>query len=296
MPKARVARRWNFSWLWIVPVLALGFVGWLVFKTWIAKGPTITVTFKDAQGIEAGQSDVKFRGAKIGEITGISLSKDLQSVRIKIELQKSAADLARSDSQFWIVQPEIRAARITGLRTIVSGSYIEAKPGEGPATNEFVGLDAAPVLAYHRAGLNIVLLREELGSIQEGTPLFYRGLRVGEVTHFELSSNSIAVRIDAHIDESYAPLVRDNTVFWNAGGIHFNIGLFGADIRAKSFETLVSGGIAFNTPPGAGSPVRDGALFRLYDKPRDEWQKWAVPISISPTQSSPIRRAQPARR
>jgi paraquat-inducible protein B len=296
LPQAKIAKRWKFTWLWIVPVLALGFVGWLILKTRLAKGPTITVTFNDAQGMEAGKSDVKFRGAKIGEITRISLSEDLRSVRIKIELQKSAEDIARAGSQFWIVQPEISASRITGLRTIVSGSYIEAKPGEGPHTNEFVGLNQAPVLTYHRAGLNIELLREELGSIQEGTPLFFRGLKVGEVTHFELSSNALAVRIEAHIEDPYAPLVHDNTFFWNSGGIHFNIGLFGADIRAKSFETLVSGGIAFNTPPGAGAPVRDGALFRLYEKPKDEWQKWAAPINISTQPSSVPSRIQHGRK
>jgi paraquat-inducible protein B len=286
LPKARVARRWTFTWFWIVPALALAFVGWLAFKTWIAKGPTITVTFDDAQGIEAGKSEVKFRGAKVGDVTKVSLSKDLQSVRIKIELDQSAEEIARAQSQFWLVEPQISAAQITGLRTIVSGSYIEVKPGKGARTNEFTGLSEAPALAYHRGGLELVLLREQLGSIQKRTPIFYRGVQVGEVTDFELSTNALTVEIHAHIDEAYAPLVRQNTRFWNAGGIHFNFGLLGADIRAKSFETLFSGGIAFNTPPNTGASVRDGALFRLYDKPQDEWEKWAAPIHISPSNSS----------
>jgi len=287
LPKARIAKRWRVSWIWFVPVIAAGFVGWLIVRTYIQRGPRVTVTFSDAKELEAGKSEVKFRGAKIGMVTGIKMSKDLQSVRIRIEFDKSASDLARGGSQFWIVEPQVTAERIRGLRAIVSGNFVEVKPGTGDRTNYFTGLEEAPVLAHQRKGLEIVLLREQLGSIENGTAIYFRGIQVGEVTHFELSSNAVAVRISAHIDEGYEPLVRENTKFWNAGGINFNLGLLGANLRAQSFKALIAGGIAFNTPPQPGPCVKEGAVFRLYEKAEDEWEKWASSIMISPPPTEP---------
>lgn len=282
LPKARVAKRWRVSWIWVVPVLAAGFVGWLIVRNYLARGPKVTVTFSDAKELEPGKSEVKFRGAKVGLVSGIKVSKDLQAVRVTMEFDKPASDLARIGSQFWIVEPQVTAERIRGLHAIVSGNYVEVKPGAGERTNQFIGLDEAPVLAHQRKGLEIVLLRAQLGSVENGTAIYFRGTQVGAVTHFALSPDAVTVRINAHIDEGYEPLIRENTKFWNAGGINFNLGLLGANLRAQSFKALIAGGIAFNNPPQPGARVKNGAVFRLYDKAEDDWEKWVTEIKISP--------------
>jgi len=281
LPKARIVKRRWFNWAWLVPLFAAGFVGWLIARTYITRGPRIHIRFTQAQGLEAGKSEVKFRGAKIGMVTGIRLTKDLSGVDVKIELTKSASEIARTGSTFWIVEPEVSAAQIRGLQTIVSGDYIEAKPGPGDETNYFVGFEEPPALPQDRPGLVLVLMNPKLGSIQKGSAIYYRGLQVGQVLRYQLGGDAQAVSITAQVDEPYAALVRENTKFWNAGGLQMNLSLLGAKVRAESVKALVSGGIAFATPDQPGARVKNGAVFRLYDKVEESWEKWTPNIAIT---------------
>jgi paraquat-inducible protein B len=280
LPKARAAHDWRFSFIWIVPVLALAFVGWLVYRRVIAKGPTITIRFRDAEGLQAGNSVLRFRGATLGNVKALKLSKDHQSVEVEVGLEKSAEDLAREGSEFWIVKPSVSASKIQGLGTIVSGDFITIRPGTGKPADHFVGLEEAPVEKTEADGLKIVLLASKLSSLERGSPIFYRGIQVGEVLNYELGSDSQLVKISAIIEPHYEPLVRMNTVFWNAGGINVNIGLFGAAISAHSFQSLISGGIAMATPNTAEKEAPQGTTYRLYEKPDEKWLAWEPAIHL----------------
>ena len=283
LPRAQIAPRRRLPLVWIVPLLALVFVAWLVVQHYAERGPTITIRFREATGLEAGKSEVQFRGAVIGQVADIRLSEDLQAVLVEVELHKSAERVARAGSEFWIVQPEVTAERIRGLGAIVSGNYIDTKPGDGERTVRFVGLEQPPVVTHAAEGLQIVLLAPELRSITRGSAVTYRGVNVGQVTSYELETNAQAVRIHAHIENGYASLVRMNSRFWNAGGFDVDLGWLGAEIRAQSLKTLVAGGIAFATPDRFSERAGDGTAFRLYEKPEDEWHRWAPAILVAPT-------------
>ena len=284
LPEAKIVPRRRFSFVWIVPLLAIGFVAWLAVRYYAERGPTIIIRFREATGLEAGKSELQFRGAIIGQVADIRLSDDLQSVLVEVDLKKSAEQVARVGSEFWIVQPEVTAERIHGLGAIVSGNYIEVKPGTGKRTLRFGGLEQPPVLPHAAEGLQVALLATDLHSITRGSAVTYRGVRVGQVTSYELETNSQAVRINAHIDLAYAPLVRLNSRFWNAGGLDVDLGWLGAEIRAQSFKTLVAGGIAFATPDRFSEAAKDGTVFRLHEKADDSWQRWAPEILIPPKQ------------
>jgi paraquat-inducible protein B len=222
---------------------------------------------------------VLYRGIKIGAVQSLQLADGGQSVVVRVKLDRSATALARQGSIFWIVRPSLKLGSISGLRTIVSGDYVTVQPGDGARTNIFVGAEQAPLSPI--PALQITLLTDDLGSLEAQSPIFYRGIQVGEVTDFHLSNQASNVVINARIGQDYAPLVRVNSEFWNAGGINFHAGLFsGIQISAESAQTVVSGGIAFATPTDYGPQITNGAVFLLNKKEDDLWKNWNPPIGL----------------
>ena len=165
------------------------------------------------------------------------------------------------------------------MRTIVSGNYVTVQPGDGARTNTFVGVEQAPLTPVK--AVQITLLTDDRGSLDSESPIFYRGIQVGEVTGFHLADEASNVVINARIFEDYAPLVRVDTRFWNAGGIDFHAGLFsGIQISAESAQTIVSGGIAFATPPNYGPRATNNTVFPLNKKENEDWKNWSPAIEL----------------
>lgn len=287
LPHAKIRRKKSAWLLWLVPIAAAGLCVWFVYRDFVATGPLITIYFKNAEGLEEGNTPVKYRGAKVGMVKHLRLAENDETVEASVRLTGSAKNLARAGSLFWIVRPELKLGSISGLGTIISGQYISVQPGHGPPTNAFVGADKEPV-AEGTNGLRVVLLAPNLSSLQEQSPIFYRGIQVGKVLHFQLGSDAQEVVIHALIREEYAPLVRGNSRFWNAGGIDIHLGLFqGADISAASPKTLVSGGIEFATPTDFSEPATNGLVFRLYEKADDAWKDWKPKIGLHLPERAP---------
>ena len=280
LPQAKIQRN-RLAWMyWLFPAGALGLCAWFIYRDVIAGGPVVTIFFRDADGLEEKNTLVKFRGANVGAVNSLELTKDHEFVKVTARLSGSAGTLAREGSVFWIVRPEVKVGSVSGLGTIVSGEYIGVQPGNGPRTNSFMGADQEPV-SNLPGELQIVLHSSSLGSLQELSPIFYRGIQVGEVLYFQLSNDSREVTIHARIRKAYAPLVRVNTMFWNAGGIDFRLGLFkGVQISAESPKTVISGGIEFATPPDIQDAATNGTPFALYEKPEDKWKTWAPAIKL----------------
>jgi paraquat-inducible protein B len=279
LPKAKIEKS-RFSWfLWLIPIAAALLCAWYVCHDYIFAGPAITIYFQNAEGLQEQNSLLQYRGVKIGEVETLQLTQDRQRVAVKVRLDTSAEAIARQGSVFWIVRPEIKLGSVSGLRTIVLGDYITVQPGNGARTNLFMGAEKEPIEPIQ--ALDILLLATKLDSLQPQSPVFYRGIQVGEVLDCRLSDNGREVLIHARIGKQYAPLVRMNSKFWNAGGIDFHLGLFsGAKITAESAQTLISGGIAFATPPDLQNAATNGTVFGLNEKMEAEWEKWAPAIPL----------------
>ena len=282
-PRARIRkRRWTIPWIWLVPVAAALVAGYQVYQRTHEFGSTINIRFTDVTGLKSRQTSIQYRGADIGQVTSIVLSKDQQYAVVRAKLQRQASFVARQRSSFWIVRPQLGMGNITGLGTLISGPHIAVSPGGGPATTEFIGVEHSPTI-LDPEGLNVVLLAPHCGSLRTGVPVYYRGVEVGAVQDTLLSTNSAAVEIHCVIRQRYAPLVRAESKFWNVSGLDVHLGLFrGADINVESVRTLLIGGIAFATPDAHSGCVEDGIAFRLYDKPEKEWNEWNPQIPIAP--------------
>ncbi|MGE9295143.1 MAG: intermembrane transport protein PqiB [Puniceicoccales bacterium] len=287
LPDVIVAEKTGFSIIWIVPLIALAIAGYLIYDTYTKRGEEIEITFKDGSGLVAGKTEIQYLGVQVGIVKSVSLDEKLSQVVVTARLDKSADGLATQGAAYWVVRPEIGIGGIRGLDTLLSGPYIGVEPGDGqtPQT-EFTGLPEQPAAGPNEPGLNIILQAEKLGSLKDGDPIYYREFQVGEVDQVSLASDARSVHAHVHIKEDYAPLIRTNTRFWNASGIGMDLSLFGgAKIKTESLSSLLTGGVAFATPDNdaMGGEVQDGAVFKLFDDPEDDWAKWSPTIDLPDT-------------
>lgn len=266
IPAAKVTRKRRLSVIWIIPLVALAIAAWLAYMTLSQRGPMITITFKDASGIEAGKTAVKYLDVDIGTVQSVRLSRDQTHVIVAARMSKDIEDSLRDQTQFWVETPRVSAQGISGLGTLLSGPYIGMRPGEGDKVREFKGLETPPVLTDSSKGTQFTLHAPTLGSIGPGSPIYYRGIAVGEALGYKLVEEERAVNIQIFIRAPYDELVRADSHFWNASGIDVSIGAKGVNVRTESLASLLAGGIAFETPVEAASaePAKSGTVFPLY--------------------------------
>ncbi len=261
-------RRRRFSIVWIIPIVVVLIGGWLAYKTIAEKGPTITIDFKTAEGLEAGKTKVKFKEVEIGLVEDVTIKPDLSGVVITANLSKEVENHLSNNTRFWVVRPRLGAGGVSGLSTLVSGAYVEMDPGEkGAAAKEFVGLELPPLVRAETRGKTFNLKAEKLGSFSYGSPIYYRGFKAGQVLGFELEEDNKTVAVHIFINEPYDALVHEHSRFWNVSGIHLSVDANGMNLRTESLETLLQGGIAFDTPTTLeiGQPAKEGTTFALFN-------------------------------
>ncbi|HJQ63590.1 MAG TPA: MlaD family protein [Burkholderiales bacterium] len=281
LPEARITRRrWQFSIVWIVPLIAVVTAGVLVYDHVREWGPEIAIRFSDAGGVRTGQTQLKYRGIPIGDVIAVELSPDQRYAIVKAQLRRSAAGIARDGSVFWIVRPQVGLENITGLGTVLTGPEIHVLPGSGEPASVFTGLEGVPT-AIDPTGLKVVLRTSQLSGLRPNAPVYYRGIEVGAVEAVRLTDDAAAVDVHAVIRKRYARLVRSSSRFWVVGGLDVSAGLLrGLELKVESFKSLLVPGIAFATPDDASKPAPSGMGFLLYDAPRKEWLEWAPKIPL----------------
>ncbi|MDO9714175.1 PqiB family protein [Paracraurococcus lichenis] len=266
--RARVDLRPRLSPIWLVPLVAVLIAGWLVWDAMAKRGPLITVTFQSAEGLQAGQSHLRHLDVDVGLVESISLNPDLGGVRVAIRTTREAEPLLTENAQFWVVRPRLFAGSLSGLGTLLSGSYVEViRPAEGGQRQlSFTGLEDPPVLEAHVPGRTVELQASRIGSISVGSPIFFRDLNVGKVLGWDLGSMAESVTIHAFIRAPFDQYLRANSRFWNASGVSVQLGAEGVQLQLESLAALLLGGIAFDTPDdsrvAAGTAIP--AAFPLY--------------------------------
>ena len=247
-------------------------------------GVAIQITFKGG-GLDEN-AKIKYRGITVGTVDSVVLSKSLDKVVVSAHLAPHAGAFAREGTRFWIVEPEVGLAKVSHLGTLITGKYIEVRPAKekGKFKWKFVGLQTPPMEKPTKTGLNIKLTADQLGSIKEGDKVYYREIVVGHVASYELAKTADQVLIHVNIQHRFAPLVRKNTVFWNASGIGVNWRLFkGLHLHTESLASILAGGVAFATPDNdkMGKRAKENAVFPLHAEAKDEWLKWKPTIKLA---------------
>ncbi|WP_419735172.1 MlaD family protein [Pseudomonas sp. COR18] len=269
LPKAKTRPASNWSAIWVLPLIALIIGGWLGWRAYNQTGIEIQVRFESGQGIQANKTEVVYKGMPIGKVKALTLDTEgsTKGVNVTIEMNKDVESSLRTNTRFWLVKPNVSLAGITGLETLVSGNYIAVSPGDGEPARKFKALSEEPPLSDLKPGLHITIKADRLGSLNRGSPVFYKQIQVGQIKSYALSPDQNMVELKVFIEPAYASLVRKHTRFWNASGISIDANLSGVKLRSESLASIVAGGIAFATPENRkDSPPTDPSLpFRLYE-------------------------------
>ncbi len=280
---ARIKQSKARGFPWLLPILAAIFALYLVVNSLMANGPMITVHSLEGHGLGVGDP-LRYRGVDVGTVRSIELTGDLHQVAVRLRLKPEAAGLCREGSRFWVVRPEMAVDRVEGLETIVGARYLRVSPGdlEDPERFEFTALESPPVLdVIKEGGLRIQLEASKASNLGPGTRISYRGIPVGSVLGTRLASDGGTVEIDAYIEPDYRDLVRDNTWFWNTGGLEVNVALTeGLSVEMDSLRSLIIGAIAMATPTAVGELVEDGTRFSLHESAHESVDDWRPLLNV----------------
>ncbi|NKI96984.1 MlaD family protein [Rhizobacter sp. SG703] len=248
------------SVVWLVPVIALAVGISLVVNSLLQAGPHITIEFRTAEGLEAGKTEVRYKEVVVGRVDAVSLSEDRKRVIASVRLARSAASLAVEDTNFWVVRPRIGVGGISGLATLVSGAYIGADAGVSSEDRKaFVGLEVPPFVLRGEPGRSFVLRAPDLGSLDVGSPIFYRRTRVGRVVGYTLDAEKDELLVQIFIEAPYERLVNNRSRFWNASGFDFTLNASGLTVDTQALTSVIGGGVAFEHSDQATPDTKDEA-------------------------------------
>jgi paraquat-inducible protein B len=250
LPQATTRRGRRFSIIWIVPLVAVAIGAWLAWDTLSKEGPTIKISFESGEGLQAGQSQLKYKDIVFGTVKSLELSPDQTHVVVTVATTHQAEPLMTDGTIFWVVKPRLFAGNISGIETLLSGSYIGMLPAEkaGKSQRDFVGREDPPVLGAHVPGRTFLLKSKRIGAVSVGSPIFFRDLAVGEVLGWDIADMAEYVTIHAFVRAPYDSYVHDETRFWNASGVSIKLGGTGVEVQMESLKALLLGGVAFETP------------------------------------------------
>lgn len=258
-------RDWIPSLIWLIPILAAVIGISIAIKTWVQHGPEITIIFNSAEGLEAGKTKVKYKEVDIGTVQSIMLSEDRSHVLVSVQLKKEAKSFTAADSRFWVVRPRIAGSGVSGLSTLLFGAYIGADAGVATDTADiFTGLEVPPIVTRDASGKQYALHANDIGSLDIGSPVYYRRIRVGQVTAFDLDDDGKGITVRIFVNAPYDKFVGINTRFWHASGFDMQINASGFTLNTQSLASVVLGGLSFQSPDDEpGPPAKESTTFVL---------------------------------
>jgi paraquat-inducible protein B len=260
-------KRTRLSLVWFIPIVAALVGAWVAVARIRSEGPKITIVFRSAEGLEAGKTKINYRGVDIGVLSTIQLSEDRQRVIATAQMAPKTEDFLVEDTKFWVVRPRVSGANVSGLGTLISGAYIGIEIGNSKEEkSDFVALETPPVVSIDVPGRFFVLKTPDLGSLDTGTPIFFRRLQVGQVASYELNRDGRFFAVKVFVKAPYDQYVTVNTRFWQASGIDVSLSASGLSVQTQSLLSILIGGIAFEAPAtGAVLPTAEAnTVFTLF--------------------------------
>jgi paraquat-inducible protein B len=281
-------KKHGISPIWTLPIIALLICGWILFRSYQNAGIDIIVYFEDASGITPGKTQVVLKGIPVGIVKAVQPDLDKHRIRTIVKMDQGIEKYLVEDTVFWVVRPELSAARIYGLETILSGSYIGIQNGVSSVqSTEFTGLSNPPPVPDEAPGLHLFLKADALRSVQVGSGVYYRNIRIGSVQTYTLESKD-NVLINVYIEPAYSHLVREGSRFSNASGFSLSGKLTDLKLHLESIASLLMGGIVLDTPePLESTPLaKNSQVFALY---KDiDTARYILPMTLKLTSGNGI--------
>jgi paraquat-inducible protein B len=266
--KTKVRKFSGISPVWIVPLLALAVALWMVWQDTRGTGPTITVAVGDAEGIEAGKTQVKVRNVDVGQVTEVRLSEDFSSAVIEVAMNEGTERMLNPETRIWVVKPRIGRQGISGLGTLLSGAYIRLQPGDSKEQqSHFKALEQPPVTSQETPGRRLNLTSEGQTSVTVGDSVQYQGFTVGQVEQSEFQVDERQTRYQIFVKAPYDELITENTRFWLQRGVSIQWNSQGLDLALGSIESLLGASVTFGVPEGQprGDKLTSEQEFELFE-------------------------------
>ncbi|QQX82166.1 MCE family protein [Shewanella sp. KX20019] len=259
----KVVKKKLFSPIWLLPIIALALGAWLGVKSIRESGIEVRIHFPSATGIDIGKTLVKYQGLTVGKVVDISIDDELQGVNVDVLMDYRSAPFINQGTKFWLVKPKASITGVEGLDTLFSGNYIGMLPGDGESRSFYEAEITAPVITPGNEGLIVNITSERLGSLDVGSPLFYRQIPVGQVVGYRLDGTKKII-VTAFIQQQYANLVKVDSQFWNVSGISIDASLSGIEVRSESLAAILAGGISFSSSE-TSQEAQNQHEFSLYE-------------------------------
>lgn len=276
-PLIRPGRSLRWSWVWLVPLLALLVGLSLLASVWVRTGPVITISFPSGYGLEAGQTKLRYRDVAVGMVKDIRVADDRQRVLVDVQLNREGAQyLTREGAKFWVVRPQVSVAGVTGLDTLLSGVYLgvdaPTTPPEGEPVYYFKGLENPPEILSGQVGSRYLLHTGSVGSLSVGSRVYYRRIEVGRIVSIVMAPDGRSVDLQIFVRAPYDRYVTRNTRFWSDSGLDMSISPDGVQVHTSGLSAIINGGVAFAQAdesstydgPIDTTPVAAGSSFTLF--------------------------------
>ena len=264
------------SFIWLLPLIILGVLGWIAYESYMKKGTNVSIIFKSAEGLKEGVTTLEYKGLQLGKVTKIKIHEDLKNVNVNILVDNEVAKYVASEgSQFWIKKPTVSLTKISGLNTLISGYKIELSPkfktqeeyDKGAFKNHFTGLDTQPSDEYDDNGYYISLIANDKDNVEVGTPIFYNRFQIGEIIAKEFVYEK--VYFTAYIYDKFNYLVNKSSKFVMNEALKVNYGASGLNIEMGSLYSALVGGITVVTPNKEETKITQEEVYLLYAKKDD---------------------------
>jgi len=265
IPKVEASTRFNLiTSIWIVPFIALIIAGWLAYQYFSELGPEIRIVFPENEGLNAGQSQIKYRNVSIGTVKKIVLQKKGEGVTVIARMDKSAKRYLNENAKFWIVKPEVGVSGVSGLDTLISGTYINMYSEKGGEFHDmFYGLDEAFHLTAD--GVYYQLSSPSGYNIKKGTPLYMKNMEVGQVEYVNIALDGQHIDFIVFVKKQYVLYVHRDSKFWVQSAVDVSFDNGRLDINVAPLSNLMQGGIEFSSSgEDASDTVPDKYVFHLY--------------------------------
>lgn len=254
--------------VWLVPIIAMIIALWLGYQYYAKIGSTIQISFRSNAGLVENQSLIKMRDVTIGMVTKISLSDNGKGVIIQARMNREIGDYLNEKASFWIVHPDVGSNGISGLDTIVSGSYIELfGKKEGETTHHYIGLEEPPIDDEAR-GEYYHLSAPKSYNISEGSYVYYRMMKVGRVQRIGISPDGGHINFTIFVKDKYVNYINSKSKFYTRSTFTLDFSKGTLDMSLAPISQLVHGGIAIHTPINTlnkKNPIKKRYIFYLYE-------------------------------
>jgi len=227
-------------------------------------GHDIELVLQWDSGIDIGAA-IMYQGLTLGRIHDfIKIDPQQRYIRARAKINPRVRPYLTEQAEFYVVSPKLSLSGVSNMGNLLTGSHINVRPStEGPPASEFEVFNQKPAYKYSEPGLHLILSAQDIASISPGVKVYYKQQAVGNVQAVEAEGPGQFL-VHIFIKPEFQHYVAKDSRFWNVSGLKVSGGLQDFELQAQSMQSVLMGGIAFDTGLGKAKQPKNGDKFQLF--------------------------------